>query len=298
MLESLTKAYQTDPIGVAQNAMKLTAYIQRAEEVSGDTAAAGERSPDLDGIGRAAELLLGNVDWQNGGIGDAPKFPNAMVFTFLWRYGTLKNHESSKQAVLLTLKKMASGGIYDHLGGGFSRYSVDATWSVPHFEKMLYDNGLLLRLYSEVLLSRDPIITSSDRSGCGPRHRSCLLREMRGPEGGFFAAQDADSEGEEGVFFAWDPVDLAQVLSEERDRKIFRFDSVWKREAISSTVRRCSSSPKPKKKSRRLSGLRSKTCRRACRSPFRGCLRRAREESLRGPTTKFSHLGTGLPSAD
>jgi uncharacterized protein YyaL (SSP411 family) len=226
VLAQLTKAYQTDPVGIAQNAMKLTAYIQRAEEVSGDSSSesAPLREPEAAAFDTAAEFLLGNIDWQNGGIGDAPKFPNAMCTSFLWRYGTLTNHEASKQAVLLTLRKMAEGGIYDQLGGGFSRYSVDATWSVPHFEKMLYDNGLLLKLYSEVLLSRDPLIGDRDRELFSSVVRGTvryLLREMRSPDGAFFAAQDADSEGEEGRFFVWDKEDLSRILTDEKDLSIF-----------------------------------------------------------------------------
>jgi uncharacterized protein YyaL (SSP411 family) len=222
VLVNLAKAYQTDPIGVAQNAMKLSAYIEAAEGVSGQNTE--KKAPDWDSIARSAESLLNLVDGENGGIGGAPKFPNPMVFTFLWRYGSLKNDENAKAAVLLTLRKMASGGIYDQLGGGFSRYSVDATWSVPHFEKMLYDNGLLLKLYSEVLLSGDPLLGAEDRqlfTSVIRETTSYLLREMVSLDGGFYAAQDADSEGEEGKFFAWEPKELGTAIPDELDRKIF-----------------------------------------------------------------------------
>ncbi|MGZ3688033.1 MAG: thioredoxin domain-containing protein, partial [Bdellovibrionota bacterium] len=124
----------------------------------------------------------------------------------------------SREAVLLTLRKMAEGGIYDQLGGGFSRYSVDGTWSVPHFEKMLYDNGLLLKLYSQVLLGE---LDASDRELFTRVVRDTvtyLLREMRAPGGGFYAAQDADSEGEEGKFFVWDHESLAPILTADEAR--------------------------------------------------------------------------------
>jgi uncharacterized protein YyaL (SSP411 family) len=223
VLENLTKAYANDPIGIAQNAMKLTAYIQAAEGVSNSESGSEKEKPNWASIDQLAELLLSQLDWENGGIGGAPKFPNAMIFSFLWRYGTLKNHEQAKAAVLLTLRKMASGGIYDQLGGGFSRYSVDATWSVPHFEKMLYDNGLLLKLYSEVVLTENSGLAHEDRELFVRVIRETvtyLLREMVSPQGGFFAAQDADSEGEEGKYFAWDPAEIKAILTEE-DSRIF-----------------------------------------------------------------------------
>jgi uncharacterized protein len=233
VLANIAKAYQTDPMGVAQNAMKLSAYISAAEGVS--SASNGEKkSPTWESVTGAAELLLGNIDFENGGIGGAPKFPNPMAFSFLWRTGVLKNDERMREAVLLTLRKMAQGGIYDQLGGGFSRYSVDATWSVPHFEKMLYDNGLLLKLYSEVLLSSahdslpkslpSSLISESDRKLFTSVVRETvdyLLREMVSPDGGFYAAQDADSEGEEGKFFVWDLTELKNALRDETDVRVF-----------------------------------------------------------------------------
>lgn len=166
------------------------------------------------------------MDWENGGIGGAPKFPNAMVMSLLWRLGT--KDENLKKAALLTLNKMASGGIYDQLGGGFHRYSVDERWSIPHFEKMLYDNGLLLKIYAEVLMSAESRnLTLGDRelfTAVLKDTISYLLREMRSPEGGFNASQDADSEGEEGKFFAWTPELLSEACASgltENEAKVF-----------------------------------------------------------------------------
>jgi uncharacterized protein YyaL (SSP411 family) len=219
VLQNLTKAYETDPMGVAQNAMKLTAYIQAAESVSNESTE--PKLPEWSEFEPLAENLVSQIDWENGGIGSAPKFPNPMMFSFFWRYSGLFNHEKSRDAVLLTLRKMAEGGIYDHLGGGFSRYSVDERWAVPHFEKMLYDNGLLLKLYSEVLLTGK--ISDGDRKlflSTVKQTVSYLLREMVSKDGGFYAAQDADSEGEEGKYFAWKLSEVQSVLSGD-DQKIF-----------------------------------------------------------------------------
>src|SRR5690606_30600225 len=127
----------------------------------------------------------------------------------------------AKEAALLALRAMAEGGIYDHLGGGFHRYSVDEHWSVPHFEKMLYDNGLLLKLYAEVLVSGralgEPQLTAELTELFAVTVRGTVaygLREMRSEDGTFFSAQDADSEGEEGKFFVWDPADLERLARE------------------------------------------------------------------------------------
>jgi uncharacterized protein YyaL (SSP411 family) len=219
VLQNLTKAYETDPMGVAQNAMKLTAYIQAAESVTNESSV--PKLPEWSEFEPLAENLLSQIDWENGGIGSAPKFPNPMMFSFFWRYAGLFNHEKARDAVLLTLRKMAEGGIYDHLGGGFSRYSVDERWAVPHFEKMLYDNGLLLKLYSEVLLTGK--ISDEDRKlflSTVKQSVSYLLREMVSKDGGFYAAQDADSEGEEGKYFAWKLSEIQSLLS-GNDQKIF-----------------------------------------------------------------------------
>lgn len=222
VLVSLAKAYATDLMGVAQNAMKLTAYIQAAEGSSSPEEGAPSDSTPKQIIDHSASRLLSMIDWHHGGIGSAPKFPNVMSFSLLWRLGQLRGSAEAREAVILTLRQMASGGIYDQIGGGFSRYSVDTSWSVPHFEKMLYDNGLLLRLYSEVLLNGE--LTDPDRSLFLSTVRGTvqyLLREMGSPEGGFYAAQDADSEGEEGKFFVWDPRDLAEVLPDAQERRAF-----------------------------------------------------------------------------
>jgi uncharacterized protein YyaL (SSP411 family) len=217
VLTALAENYRDNAATVVANADKLVEMIAKAESmgayVPGQVAEPG--AVTLEALKKQADALLGGVDYTNGGIGHAPKFPNPMTFSFLWRMGEVCECSDYREAVTLTLRKMALGGIYDHLGGGFSRYSVDESWAVPHFEKMLYDNGLLLKLYSEVLLSEMPL-SESDRELFTRVVRETVdyvLREMTSQGGGFYAAQDADSEGEEGKFFAWNPSEVRAVLS-------------------------------------------------------------------------------------
>jgi hypothetical protein len=225
VLTALSDAYKNDAASVVENAEKLTDFIRTLENETG-VQGPGDL-PTLPKLAKAAEALLSQVDWEDGGIGGAPKFPNSMMLDFLWRLGLATQNDTSMEAAVLTLSKMASGGIYDQLGGGFHRYSVDATWSVPHFEKMLYDNGLLLRSYAQVLLSSPQEVVATPQAGALTDEQrelftrvldetvNYVLREMSAPEGGFFAAQDADSEGEEGKFFVWDLKDLQQNLTSE-----------------------------------------------------------------------------------
>jgi len=162
--------------------------------------------------------LVNNFDQKNGGFGGAPKFPPSMTLEFLLRYYHRTKNEKALEMVEKTCKKMAMGGIYDHLGGGFHRYTVDAIWLVPHFEKMLYDNAQLARVYLHLFqLTKDEffkeiVVETLDY----------VEREMLNPEGGFYSSQDADSEGEEGKFFLWKMDEIEEILGEE-DAKIFCF---------------------------------------------------------------------------
>ena len=156
----------------------------------------------------AANALEAEVDRANGGFGAAPKFPNPMNVALLLRGFRRSRRPELLSAAMLTLERMATRGIYDQLGGGFHRYSVDARWEVPHFEKMLYDNAQLLHLYAEAhQLQPSPLWEKVARETV-----AWLEREMTASEGAFYATQDADSEGEEGKFFVWTPAEVDAVL--------------------------------------------------------------------------------------
>lgn len=147
-----------------------------------------------------------------GGFGKAPKFPASMALSFLLRYWKSTGSKKALEMAEKTLEKMAGGGIYDHLGGGFHRYSVDERWLIPHFEKMLYDNALLSRTYFEAYQA-----TQNERyRRVGEEILNYVLREMKGPEGGFYSTQDADSEGQEGKFYVWTRDEIKKVLGKER----------------------------------------------------------------------------------
>jgi len=171
------------------------------------------------GIDDAARHIIRMFDPVHGGLQGAPKFPQTPILDFLWRRAVATGDGAIKDAVVHTLNRICQGGIYDHLGGGFARYSVDDRWLVPHFEKMLYDNALLLGLIADVYaLNKDPLLAARAEETV-----AWLEREMM-VEGGFASALDADSEGEEGKFYVWDETEIDQVLGEERDAFKATFD--------------------------------------------------------------------------
>ena len=162
-------------------------------------------------LSKAFDALESQFDPIYGGFGNAPKFPSSMALSFLLRHWKSTGSKKALEMVEKTLEKMAHGGIFDHLGGGFHRYSVDERWLIPHFEKMLYDNALLSRTYFEAYQAtkKDPYLR------VGEETLIYVLREMKRPEGGFYSTQDADSEGEEGKFYVWTRDQIKNALGKE-----------------------------------------------------------------------------------
>jgi uncharacterized protein YyaL (SSP411 family) len=170
-------------------------------------------------IDEAFRGLRGEFDPEHGGLGRAPKFPQPMAFDFLLRYWRRTGTSDALALVRQTLTRMARGGIYDQLGGGFHRYAVDRVWLVPHFEKMLYDQAQLAPLYLQAWLA-----TGVDEyRRIAEETLDYVLREMTHPEGGFYSTQDADSEGEEGKFFLWDAAEIRSVLTPEEAAVALRY---------------------------------------------------------------------------
>ena len=155
--------------------------------------------------------IIQRIDFEEGGTQGAPKFPMPVIFQFLLRYHQHSQSATSWKAIEISLDKMALGGIYDQIGGGFSRYSVDAIWNVPHFEKMLYDNAQLVSLYAEAYqVSHKPLYQEVVYESL-----DFILREMTSPEGGFYSALDADSEGVEGKFYLFTTKELQNLLGDK-----------------------------------------------------------------------------------
>ena len=186
----------------------MTQGTQIAEHIARVGLLSASHEPLTDEIVRTAFSRLHQAfDDERGGFGGAPKFPQPMTLEFVLRCA-LRSWEPATTIVTTTLDRMAEGGIYDHLGGGFARYSTDASWHVPHFEKMLYDNAQLARLYTRAWQ-----VTHDDRyRRVATETLEYLLREMQHAEGGFFSSQDADSEGVEGKFFVWSWDELVMLV--------------------------------------------------------------------------------------
>src|SRR5476649_2276770 len=164
-----------------------------------------------DVLKNAAEFFKKIYDPQNGGFGGAPKFPQPGIPSLVLRAAKRFGDDEAVKMVLHTCERMAAGGIHDQLGGGFARYAVDAEWLVPHFEKMLYDNAQLAQLYLDAFL-----VSGNVRHADTVRDiLDYVLRDMTHPEGGFYSAEDADSEGQEGKFYCWTKADLSKLLAPE-----------------------------------------------------------------------------------
>jgi len=209
VLRQVSRVYHDEPAKVRQNA---DALKQRLTPRAPASTGAG---PNDAALADLAARLVQIVDPANGGVKGAPKFPQPQFLNFLWRGGLRYGLDNPQEAVAFTLNHIAQGGIYDHLGGGFARYATDERWLVPHFEKMLYDNALLVELMTEVWREQKaPLMAQRIEETI-----DWLLREMRS-EGAFASSLDADSEGEEGKFYVWSRDEIEEVLGAE-DSKLF-----------------------------------------------------------------------------
>jgi uncharacterized protein YyaL (SSP411 family) len=216
VLRGIASAYHREPEKVAQNTAALLDGLARLAE----NRPAGQIAPSL--IDEVAGRLAGEVDPTYGGIGSAPKFPQPGIMELLWRAWIRTGRPQFRTAVTTTLTRMCQGGIYDHLGGGFARYSTDERWLVPHFEKMLYDNAQLLGLLSLVWQGTgDPLYAERAGETVAWLQREMIALDAEGrPTGAFAAAIDADSEGEEGRFYVWSEEEIDRLLGD--DARLFK----------------------------------------------------------------------------
>lgn len=216
LLERIAKVWGEKRGEIEKQGDQLVEYLANSGKPDGPT--------DLDEklLPAAVKQMLDRFDPQFGGFGSSPKFPPAMALGFLLREA--KDDKAAMQAVTRTLDAMARGGMYDQIGGGFARYSTDERWLIPHFEKMLYDNAQLARVYAEA-----SVVTGNPYYGRISREvLDYALREMTAPEGAFWSATDADSEGEEGKFFVWTPEEVAAVLGKEEGAAFCAYYGVTK----------------------------------------------------------------------
>jgi hypothetical protein len=211
LLAAISDAWRGRRGEVEQSARELTASLGQAERLRRSASLLTEEI-----LFSAFQGISSQFDEEWGGLGGAPKFPQPMIWEFVLRFWKRSKNPYAQRMVHTTLVRMARGGMYDHLGGGFARYSVDAHWMVPHFEKMLYDNAQLASLYLHAWLAfGDP----ECRRVC-EETLDYLLRDMTDPAGGFYSAEDADSEGHEGKFYVWTPEEIRAVLGGDADRAL------------------------------------------------------------------------------
>ncbi|ODU00314.1 MAG: N-acylglucosamine 2-epimerase [Pseudonocardia sp. SCN 72-86] len=203
MLAAVTKAWAEDEIRVRGAAHEIATRLGEAALVERGATLVG-----TDALEGAAETLYREYDAANGGFGGAPKFPPALCLEFLLQHHERTGSVRSLQIVETTCEKMARGGLYDQIGGGFARYSVDQAWVVPHFEKMLYDNALLLRVYARLARRTGSVLATR----VAEETAEFLLRDMGIESGGFAAALDADTSGVEGLTYVWSPGELMSTL--------------------------------------------------------------------------------------
>jgi len=207
LLRQLAQSWKENPQDIIKTAENFLSNLQKTESVN------PLENLDKSILDEAAINLMQLGDPIHGGFGNAPKFPNSANLSFMLRYSKLSGISKFQEFALKTLRKMAQGGIFDQLRGGFHRYSTDSRWLVPHFEKMLYDNALIPVVYAEAYqITKDPfyleVVTKT---------LNYVLEEMTSSEGGFYSAQDADSEGEEGKYYVWNKSEIQQILGSDAD---------------------------------------------------------------------------------
>jgi len=217
VLRAVAEAYRTRRQEIERAGRELVAHLRAM-----NTWQPSDRDVTPEVLDAAYRALLEQFDATYGGFGRAPKFPAPMVVEFLLRVYLRTGDAYARHMVEHTLTRMARGGIYDHLGGGFHRYATDAQWLIPHFEKMLYDNALLAHAYlAAYQVTRNPLYREIVEETL-----EYVRREMTDPQGGFYATQDADSDGEEGKFYVWTPGEIVAVLGEREGGIVCRYFGV------------------------------------------------------------------------
>ncbi len=208
ILLNLSESYKLDKTKFLETAKNIQEGIQKSEFSFSESA---DNTFDFIKIRKATERFISNFDTKYGGTNYSPKFPMPVLWNYFLEYSFYSNDENIKSQVELTLNSIAKGGIYDQLAGGFSRYSTDAKWIVPHFEKMLYDNAQLVSLYSKAYL-----LTGNDLyKNVVFQTTEFIKNEMTSPENAFYSSYDADSEGEEGKFYVWTKAEIDDLLKEK-----------------------------------------------------------------------------------
>nr|WP_132281933.1 thioredoxin domain-containing protein [Natranaerovirga hydrolytica] len=206
LLENINKAWDEDEKSLVKNGERIRAALQKHNENTLE-----KKDFNKDVLHKAYNQLEESFENQYGGFSNVPKFPMPQALLYLEYYNNIHQEDKAKEMVEITLENMYKGGIFDHLGGGFSRYSTDSEWLVPHFEKMLYDNALLIYVYAKYYqMTQDETYKT-----IANQIITYVLRDMQSSEGGFYSAEDADSEGVEGLFYLWDYQEVIDILGKE-----------------------------------------------------------------------------------
>ena len=214
VLEQFSIMNKEEPDKLEQSATQITAGIQSVDQIEIKT---GDVDFSEESLNQIANNFLSTVDFKEGGRNGAPKFPMPNNYEYLLKHAYATGNSRSMEAVKTTLDKIANGGIYDQIGGGFARYSTDAYWLAPHFEKMLYDNGQLVSLYANAYkISKSPLYKEKIEQTL-----AFVERELTSSENGFYSALDADSEGEEGKFYVWSKSEIDSLIGDEKKAKLY-----------------------------------------------------------------------------